>query len=78
MPKGDEAPADTSQERVGSLTPALASIEASCDYLGGISRAKFYADILPLLETVRLGSRNLVVVASMDRLIASRSKKPTP
>jgi hypothetical protein len=37
--------------------------------MGGVSRAKFYADILPLLETVKLGSRNFVVVASMDRLI---------
>jgi len=56
-------------ETVESLKPALASIKASCDYMGGISRAKFYADILPLLETVKLGSRNFVVVASMDRLI---------
>jgi hypothetical protein len=41
--------------------------------MGGVSRAKFYADILPKLETVKLGRRNLVVVASMDRLIeASR------
>jgi hypothetical protein len=64
-----------SLETVRSLKPALASIKASCDYMGGISRAKFYADILPLLETVKLGSRNFVVVASMDRLIEmSRSK----
>jgi hypothetical protein len=34
-----------------------------------VSRAKFYADILPLLETVKLGSRNFVIVASMDRFI---------
>jgi hypothetical protein len=62
--------------RVVQLKPALASIAASCDYLGGISRAKFYSDILPLLETVKFGNRNLVVVASMDRLIASHSKAP--
>ena len=62
-------------EKVQLLKPALASIKASCEYMGGISRAKFYADILPLLETVKLGSRNFVVVASMDRLIeVNRSK----
>jgi hypothetical protein len=64
-----------SLETVVSLKPALASIKASCEYMGGVSRAKFYADILPLLQTVKLGSRNFVVVASMDRLIEiSRSK----
>ena len=57
------------------LKPALASIPNSCKYLGGISRAKFYADILPMLETVHYGARHLVVVASMDRLIASRMAK---
>jgi hypothetical protein len=62
-------------ENIASLKPALASIKASCDYMGRVSRAKFYADILPLLETVKLGSRHFVVVASMDRLIeASRFK----
>jgi hypothetical protein len=60
------------------LKPALASIKAACDYMGGISRAKFYADVLPLLETVKFGNRNLVVVASMDRLIASRSRPSAP
>jgi hypothetical protein len=59
-------------ERVATLKPALTSIEASRNYLGGVSRAKFYADILPLLETVKLGSRNFVVVQSMDRLIESK------
>jgi hypothetical protein len=56
------------------LKPALASIRAACEYMGGVSRAKFYADILPLLETVKLGSRNFVVVASMDRLIEANRR----
>ena len=56
------------------LKPALASIERACEYMGGISRSKFYADILPLLETIKFGNRNMIVVASMDRLIASRQK----
>jgi hypothetical protein len=60
-------------EQVAALKPALVSIPVACEYLGGISRAKFYADILPFLETVKFGNRNLVVLASLDRLIASRS-----
>ena len=70
-PKTEEAPAAL----VGPLKPALASIKASCDYMGGVSRAKFYADVLPLLETLKLGSRNFVVVASMDRLIEARRQR---
>lgn len=54
------------------LKPALASIRNACTYLGGVSRAKFYLDILPKLESVHLGARHFVVVASMDRLIATR------
>jgi hypothetical protein len=57
-----------------SLRPALASIPASCSYLGGLSRAKFYADILPGLETVHLGTRHFVVVASLDRFIARQRR----
>ena len=53
------------------LPPALVSIRGACAYLGlgGISRAKFYVDILPLLETVKISSRNFVVVTSLNRLI---------
>ena len=62
-------------EAITPMRPALASIKAACEYMGGISRAKFYADVLPRLETVKLGSRNLVIVESMDRLIeASRPR----
>jgi hypothetical protein len=43
--------------------------------MGGVSRAKFYADILPKLETVKLGSRNFVLVSSMDRLIAASRQR---
>lgn len=55
------------------LKPALASIKAACEYMGGISRAKFYADILPHLETVKLGNRRFVVVRSMDEDIRRRT-----
>ena len=53
------------------LKPALASIPDACKYMGNLSRAKFYSDVLPLLETVHIGSRHFVVVASMDWLINS-------
>ena len=48
---------------------ALMSIKDSCRYLGSTSRANFYANILPLLESVHIGKRHMIVVASMDRLI---------
>jgi hypothetical protein len=58
------------------LKPKLASIPDACRYMGGISRAKFYADILPLLDSVYFDARHFVVVASMDRLIAAKTKRP--
>ena len=73
----DVAPS-TAIDSVAPLKPALLSILKACEYLGGISRAKFYADILPSLETVKFGNRNLVVLASLDRLIVSRSKLSGP
>ena len=65
---------DQAVENIG-LKPALASINESCRYLGGISRAKFYADVLPFLDSVHIGKRHLVIVDSMDRLIAAGTKK---
>jgi hypothetical protein len=44
--------------------------------MGDPSRTKFYADILPQLESVHFGRRHFVVVASMDRLIESLKNKP--
>jgi len=59
-------------ESLPPLKPALASINASRAYMGNPSRSKFYADILPLLDIVKLGSRTFVVVESMDRHIEAR------
>jgi hypothetical protein len=56
---------------VNKLRPALADISGAIDYLGGPSRSKFYADLLPLLDVVRFGGRTFVTVESLDRLIAS-------
>jgi hypothetical protein len=59
------------------LRPALAAIPAALEYLGGPSRSKFYADLLPSLEVVRFGNRTFVTVTSLDRLIeANRAAAP--
>jgi hypothetical protein len=42
--------------------------------MGSPSRAKFYADILPFLQTIKFGRRNFIIVASMDELIKARRK----
>jgi hypothetical protein len=59
---------------VTPLRPALASIPEACRYLGDPSRAKFYADILPKLDVVKLGARTMVTVESLDRLIATNRR----
>jgi hypothetical protein len=61
---------------VTPLRPALASIPEACRYLGDPSRAKFYADILPKLDVVRLGARTMVTVESLDRLIDANRRTP--
>jgi len=65
-------------EQTQSLKPKLASIPDACHYMGDISRAKFYADILPHLATVHFGKRHFVVVQSMDRFIAARRRHERP
>jgi hypothetical protein len=55
---------------VAPLKPALAAIPGAIDYLGGPSRSKFYADLLPHLDIVRFGKRTFVTIESLDRLIA--------
>jgi hypothetical protein len=59
------------------LRPALASIRGACQYLGDPSRAKFYADLLPLLDVVKFGARTFVTVESLDRLIAAKRRPAT-
>jgi hypothetical protein len=59
---------------IAPLRPALASIPEACRYLGDPSRAKFYADILPKLDVVKLGARTMVTVESLDRLIAANRR----
>jgi len=56
---------------IASLRPALSDIPGAIDYLGGPSRSKFYADLLPQLDIVRFGTRTFVTIDSLDRLIAA-------
>jgi len=49
------------------LRPRFVSILEACDYLN-VSRAKFYADLLSRVKTVRVGRRNLIDLESLDAL----------
>lgn len=60
---------------VGEIKPALISINDGCKYLGGISRAKFYSDILPQVESVLLDKRRFITVSSLDRLIQKNTSE---
>ena len=60
---------------VAVLRPALVDIPSACQYLGDPSRAKFYADLLPDLDVVKLGARTFVTLDSLDRLIIA-NKRP--
>ena len=53
------------------VKPALASTEHARKYLGGISRAGLY-NLLDAneLQSVKIGGRRMVLVDSMDALIA--------
>ena len=61
---------------VAPLRAALASIPDAIRYIGGPSRSKFYADVLPELEIVRLGGRTFVTLISLDRLIEAHRESP--
>jgi hypothetical protein len=62
----------------GPVKPALTDIPGACAYLGHVSRAKLYADLLPELDVVRFGSRTFVTIESLDRLIAANRKPRAP
>jgi hypothetical protein len=62
-------PANVPIAAVAELRPALTDITGARRYLGGVSRAKLYADLMPRLDIVRIGTRTLIVVESLDRLI---------
>jgi hypothetical protein len=54
--------------RRDKLKPALISVNEAADYVN-YSRSGFYKSILPHLETVTLGKRRLVVMASLDAFV---------
>ncbi len=49
----------------------------ACAYIG-IGRAKFYTDVLPHIDCVRIGTRRLAVTESLDRFIAERATASPP
>lgn len=58
---------------IETLKPALISVNNSLRYLGGVSRSKFYKDVLPELGSVLIGGRRLIVVSSLDHYIKAHS-----
>jgi hypothetical protein len=69
----NSAPGSNRAERrrskdAGLLRPRLISIDAGYRY-AGCGRSKFYDDLRPHLESVRIGRRRLIVLESLDRLI---------
>jgi hypothetical protein len=54
---------------VAELRPALTDVPGACRYLGDIGRSTFYADLMPRLDVVHIGTRTLIIVASLDRLV---------
>jgi hypothetical protein len=58
------------------LKPAAVSVDDACKYLGGISRAFFYRDYFDKVEIAQLGTRTVVLVDSLDRLLEDRKQRP--
>jgi hypothetical protein len=57
-----------SKHAAPSLRPRYLSITEACRY-AGVGRSKFYDDFLARLETLRIGRRNLIELASLDELL---------
>ena len=49
--------------------PTLMSVKDARAYLGGISHTQFYVSIMPQLETIKIGKRRMVFIASIDQYI---------
>jgi len=56
--------------------PILMSVADANAYLGGnlggISHTHFYVVIMPHLQTVKIGRRRMIFIASIDRYVESR------
>ena len=56
-------------------TPALASVEAACRYLGGICRASLYEMInAGDVQSVKIAGRRMITTESMNELIARAAR----
>jgi len=71
-PLGSDGPRRTVQrdrrKRPIGLQPALLAVSDAASYLG-VGTSTFYAKFLPSVETVLIGTRRLVVKASLDQLV---------
>ena len=59
-----------------ALAPMLLSVKQAAKSLG-VSLSHFYVEVLPHLETVKIGARNLVCREDLERFIAARKKART-
>jgi hypothetical protein len=54
--------------RQGGLRPRLISIYDGCNY-ANVGKTKFYKYFVPRVKTVKLGTRTLIDLESLDALI---------
>jgi len=53
----------------GSIEPTAGYSNTTKSSNAGVSRSTFYARFLPRLESIRIGKRRLILLASLDELI---------
>lgn len=64
-------------DSTNTTPPALASVEASCRYLGGICRASLYEMInAGDVQSVKIAGRRMITTESMNALIAKAAAMP--
>jgi hypothetical protein len=61
---------------VVNVRPAVLSAPAAQAYLGNIPRSALYTEVLPHVETIKVGSRVGFVTDSLDRFIEARKRSP--
>ena len=45
------------------------TIDEACEYVGGVSRPSFYSNVLPRVESFRIGRRRFVLRSELDKYI---------
>lgn len=62
---------DTTPPALEPVPRLLLTVEETCEALG-TNRSVLYTDVLPYVETMRLGRRRYVLVASLREFVADR------